>query len=319
MRLRVVVEAFLSCALLICGTVVCAQGYPSKPVRIFTALPGASGDFIARLLAQGISGPLGQPVIVDNRGGFISMETVAKSPPDGYSLLIYASTLWIVPLVENVSWDALRDFAPVTLAAKTPSIVVVHPSLPVNSIRQLIAFAKARPGELNFGSSPPGSSQHLAGELFIAMTGIKLVNITYKSSGSAQIGLLSGEVHVMFPAGGSAAPHVKSGRVRALAIASPQPSALFPGLPTVSNSGLPGYDFVTITGVFAPAATPAAIISKLHQEITRTVNQPQVKERMFNEGLEVVGGSSEELAAAMKSEVVKFSKLIKDAGIRANN
>ena len=318
MRLRSVVGAFLSCAVLACGNVVCAQGYPGKPIRILTALPGASGDFIARLLAQGIAGPLGQPVIVDNRGGFISIETVAKSPPDGYSLLVYASTLWIVPLVETVTWDAIRDFAPVTLAAKTPSIVVVHPSLPVHTIRELIAFAKARPGELNFGSSPPGSSQHLAGELFIAMAGVKFVNITYKSSGSAQIGLLSGEVHVMFPAGGSTAPHVKSGRVRALAIASAQPSALFPGLPTVSGSGLPGYEYVTITGVFAPSATPAAIISRLHQEIVRAVNQPQAKERMFNEGLEVVGGSSDELAVSIKSEVAKFSKLIKDAGIRAN-
>ena len=293
-----------------------AQTYPVRPVRIVTALPGASGDLIARLLSQGLTSTLGQQVIVDNRPGYLSIETVAKAPPDGYSMLVYASTMWIAPLMEKLPWDALRDFSPVTLIASTPGTVVVHPSLPVKSVRDLINVAKGRPGQLNYGSSPPGSTQHLAGELFKSLAQVDVLNVPYKSSGAAQIGLLGGEVHVMFPAAGSIAPHAKSGRVRLLAVASPQPSAFFPGVPTVMESGVPGYEFVTVTGLFAPAGTPAGLVLQLNAGVAQVLTKPDVKERLFNEGMDIVAGPPEQLATAMKSEVARFGKLIRDGGIR---
>ncbi|HTD90441.1 MAG TPA: tripartite tricarboxylate transporter substrate-binding protein [Burkholderiales bacterium] len=293
-----------------------AQGFPAKPIRLISPAPGASGDFSARVIAQGLTAQLGQPVIVDNRAGYGAVDAVTKAAPDGYTLLIYGSTLWIVPLLENASWDAQRDFAPVALLNSTPSTVVVHPSLPVHSVKALIAFARARPGELNYGSSPAGSSQHLASELFKSMAGLNIVNVPYKSSGAAQIGLLGGEVHMMFPPVGSIAPHVKAGRVRLLAVASAQPSAFLPGVPTVGGSGLPGYEFATVVALFAPAGTPEILITRINQEVSRVLSRPDVRQRFLNEGLETGGGPPEQLAITMRTETVRFSKLIKDAGIR---
>lgn len=259
---------------------------------------------------------LGQPVVVENRGGYASIEVVIKAPPDGYTLLVYGSTLWTVPLMENATWDAQRDLAPVILLNSTPSTVVVHPSLPARSIKELIALARARPGELNYGSAPAGSSQHLASELFKAMAGVNIVNVPYKASGAAQIGLLAGEVHMMFPPIGSVVQHVKSGRMRLLAVASAQPSAFLPGVPTVAASGLPGYEFSTVVALFAPAATPEALIARLNQEVARVLNRDEVRKRFLNEGLEVAVGPPEQLANTIRVEIARFSKLIKDAGLR---
>ena len=290
--------------------------YPAKPIRIICATPGASGDFSARLIAQGLTVNLGQQVIVDNRAGYASIEAVARAAPDGYTLLVYGSTLWTVPLMEAASWDAQRDFAPVALLNSTPSTVVVHPSLPVRSVKALIAFAKSRPGELNYGSAPPGSSQHLASELFKAMAGVNIVNVPYKSSGAAQIGLLGGEVHMMFPPVGSVVGHIKSGRVRLLAVASAQPSAFLPGVPTVAAAGLPGYEFSTVVALFAPAATPETLITRLNQEIARVLNRPEIRQRFMNEGLEAASGPPQQLADTIRVESARFAKLIKDAGLR---
>jgi tripartite-type tricarboxylate transporter receptor subunit TctC len=296
--------------------VACAQAFPQKPIRILCATPGASGDFSARLIAQGLTTNLAQPVIVDNRGGYGAIDAVTKAAPDGYTLLVYGSTLWTVPLMEAASWDAQRDLAPVVLLNSTPSTVVVHPSLPVHSVKALIAFAKARPGELNYGSAPAGSSQHLASELFKAMAGVNIVYVPYKSSGVAQIGLLGGEVHMMFPPVGSVVGHIKSGRVRLLAVASAQPSAFLPGVPTVTASGLPGYEFSTVVALFAPAATPDSLITRLNQEVARVVNRPDIRQRFMNEGLEAAGGPPEQLAHTIRMETARFAKLIQDAGLR---
>jgi tripartite-type tricarboxylate transporter receptor subunit TctC len=297
-----------------------AQNYPTKPIRMVTAEPGGGNDFSARLIVQGLGGSLGQPMIVDNRGGaggIIAADIVAKAQPDGYTLLLYANNIWIIPLLRrNTPFDVIRDFAPITWAAKSPNTVVVHPSLPVKSVEDLIAYAKARPGELNYGSGGTGSSTHLAVELFKSMTGVNIVRVAFKGNAPALNGLFAGEVHLMIATAGTVAPHLKSGRLRALAVTSAQPSPLAPGLPTVAASGLPGYESMQIYGVFAPSRTPAAIVKRLNEEIVRVLGRADVKEKFLASGVEPVGSTPQQLAATIKSEIVRMGKVIKDAGIR---
>lgn len=293
-----------------------AQSYPVRPVRIVTVAPGGTPDLIARLISQGITDSLGQPVIVDNRVGIVGIELVSKAPPDGYTLAVNGQNLWILPfLLSNMSYDPVRDFAPVSLVSRAPNVLVVHPSLPVKSVDELIALAKSRPGELNYGTGGPGSSNHLSGELFKAMSGVNLVLINYKGTGASITGLLSGEVQVMFAGLGPAAPHIKSGKLRALAVTTARPSALTPGLPPVATY-LPGYESVVLTGMFAPARTPVAIINRLNQEIVRVLARPDTRERLSNLGIEAVGSSPAEFAALIKSEMSTMGKLIKEAGLR---
>jgi tripartite-type tricarboxylate transporter receptor subunit TctC len=300
------------------ATTVLGQNYPMKPVRIVTTQAGGALDIAARSIAQGLAASLGQPVIVDSRGGgAAAIEVVAKAPPDGYTLLFYGGTLWIGPLLQNVSWDPMRDFAPITLAVTYPNIVAVHPSLPVKSIGELIALAKARPGALNYGSGSIGASTHLAGELFRTMAGVNIVRVPYKAGASAMMALVTGEVHLMFASVGLLLPHANSGRVRALAITSVQPSALAPGLPTVAASGVPGYESASQAGLVAPAGTPAWLITRLNQETIRVLHGAEVKARLLGAGVEAVGNSPEEFTAVMKSEMVKWGKLIKSSGVRA--
>ena len=300
---------------------VSAAEFPAKPIRIVTAEAGGTGDVVARLLAAGLSRTLGQQVLVENRGGngVIPAQAVAQSAPDGHTLLLYGSTVWLLPmLVDNVPFDPARDFAPITLATRSPMIVVVNPSLPVKSVKELIALAKAKPGELNYGSAGIGGTNHLAPELFKAMAHVDIVNVLYKGVAPALNDLLSGRLQLMFPAAASAMPHVKSGRLRALAVSTAQPSALAPGLPTVAASGLPGYEAAFLTALHAPAKTPAPIIARLNQEIVRVLNEPDVKERLFGIGVEGVGSSPEALADTMKAEVTKWGRLIREAGIRSH-
>jgi tripartite-type tricarboxylate transporter receptor subunit TctC len=308
-------------SLLVLGAdLVNSQNYPVKPVRIVTAAAGGGVDFAARLIAQGISAPLGQPVVVENRGGSgnIAAELVAKAPPDGYTVILYGSGFWLTPLMlDNAPYDVVRDFLPIVLTNRAPNILVVNPSLPVKSAKDLIALAKARPGELNYFTSGAGSSTHLAAELFKAMAGVNIMRINYKASAQGLTDLISGQVQVGFANAASATPHVKANRLRALAVGSVEPSALAPGLPTLAASGVPGYESASINALFAPAKTPAAIINRLNQEIVRVLNQPDTKERFFNTGAEAVGGSPEELGAKIKSEIGRMGKVIKDAGIRA--
>jgi len=299
--------------------VASGQDYPNKPVRMVTAAPGAAGDFVARLVALGLTESWGQQVIVENRGGsgVIPIEIVAKALPDGYTLLVFGTTLWLLPLIQKVSYNPIGDFSPITLAAVTPLLLVVHPSLPVKSIKELIAWAKAKPGELNYASGISGSATHLPAELFKAMAGVNIVRVAYKGGAPAISALIGGEVQVMFATASGAGPHVNSGRLRALAVTSAQPSALFPGLPTVAASGLPGYDAASIMCIFAPAKTPAALVGRLNRDIVRVLNKADVKERFIKAGSEVVASSPKELAAAMKSDMATMGKVIRDAGIRA--
>lgn len=293
-----------------------AQSYPAKPVRIVTTEPGSSAEQAGRLIAPGLSAALGQQVVIDNRG-LVAAEIVAKAAGDGYTLLLYTSPLWIAPFFrDNVPWDPVRDFAPVSLMAGSPNILVVHPSLPVKSVKELIALAKARPGELNYGSGSTGASPHLSAELFKSMAGLDIVRVSFRGTAPALVALMGGELQVMFPTAGSGMSYVKMGKLRAIAVTTTQPSALAPGLPTMAAAGLAGYESVSLSGVLAPSRTPAAIVNRLSQEIVRMLNRSEVKERLFSMGLEVVATSPEEFAATIKREMAKWSKLITEARLR---
>lgn len=294
-----------------------AQSYPNKPVRIVTSEPGSNLDFAARLVAQGLTASLGQQVIVDNRRS-LTVETVSRAPADGYTLLAYGSPMWIVPFIQDVTYDPVRDFAPITLVLTSPNVLVVHPSVGVISVKELIVLARARPGRLNYGSSVTGGSPHLAAELFKSVANIDITRIPYKGVAPALNDVIGGRVQMMFPTVGSAMPPARSGRLKALAVTSAQPSALVPELPTVAAAGLPGYEYVAMQGVFAPAGTPAAIVTLLNREIVRFINGAEAKERFFNSGSEVVGGTPTEFAATIKSDMARMGKVIRDAGIRAD-
>lgn len=296
--------------------VVSGQAYPNKPVRIVTVEPGGTPDLISRLIAQGITGSLGQQVIVENRVGISGIEVVSRALPDGYTVAVNGQNLWILPFLrDNVPYDPVRDFSPVMLVTRAPNVLVVHPSVPVKSVEELIAMAKARPGELNYGTGGPGSSNHLSAELFKAMAGVNLVMINYKGTGASITALVGGEVQLMFAGLGPAAPHFKSGKLRALAVTTAEPSALTPDLPTVAQF-LPGYEATVLTGMFVPAKTPAAIIGRLNREVAAALNRTEVKERLFNLGIEIVGNSPTEFAAIIRADMAKLGKVIKDAGIR---
>ncbi|MBI4192588.1 MAG: tripartite tricarboxylate transporter substrate binding protein [Betaproteobacteria bacterium] len=295
-----------------------ASEYPNKPIRIVTAAPGGGADFAARVTAQGLTDVLGRQVIVENRG-LVAIEIVAKALPDGYTVLLYGSALWLAPFTHNVSWEPVRDFSAVAGVTNTPNILVVHPSVPVKSVQELIALAKAKPGELNYASGSIATTTHLGSELFKAMAGVDIVRIAYKGNGPALIALLGGtEAQLMFANVGTVAPHVKSGKLRALAVTTAKPTKLAPGVPTVSASGLPGYLLETTTVIVAPAGTPARIVNFLSQQIVKSLNEPATKERFFNSGVEVVGSSPEQLAAEIKADMVRWGKVIKDAGIRVD-
>jgi len=293
-----------------------AQSYPDKPIRVYTTGVGGSSDLSTRLIAQAMGGAFAQRMVVENRA-LVSVEIVSAAPPDGYSLLHYSNVVWLMPLLQSgVAWDVFRDFAPVVLTVNTPNLLVVHPSLPVKTVKDLIVLAKARPGVLNYASTSVGAGNHVAAELFNSMAGVNIVRINYKSMGSGFTDVLSGQIQVMFPSANSATQYVKSGKLRALAVTSAEPSALVPDLPTVAAAGLPGYESVAMTGMFAPAKTPDAIVRRLNQEINVALNKPEVRDRLLNQGTEAMGGPPERFTAVMKAEVARMSKIIKSSGLR---
>lgn len=295
-----------------------AQEYPAKPIRIVTATPGGAPDIVTRLLAEQLAITLGQRVIVDNRFGLLAIDAAVKAPPDGYTLLLYGSAAWVLPLMQDVSYDAVRDLSPVTMATSSPNVVVVHPSLPAKSVRELIALAKARPGELNLAGGTVGSSTHLAAELFNAMAAVNIVRIPYKGTAQSLTSLMSGELQLMFALLPAALPHVDRGKLRALAVTSARRSALGPGLPTIAESGVPGYEATSQLGMFAPAKTSPVLVNRLSREIVLFLGGADLKQRLFKLGLEAVGSSPQEFSALIKAEMEKWDKLIKTAGLRAN-
>jgi tripartite-type tricarboxylate transporter receptor subunit TctC len=311
------VTGILAGALTACASIAFGQDFPNKPVRFVASGIGGGSDFTARLIGQAISGPLGHSVIVENRPGVLQGEVVAKSPPDGYTVLIAGGQVFITPLLQKTSYDPERDFAAVTLTDTSPNILTVHPSVPAKSVKELIALAKARPGELNYGSTAAGGSIHLATELFKSMAGINIVNIPYKATGLAVNDLMGGQLHLMISTALSVTPQMKSGRLRGLAVTSAQPSALAPGLPAIAASGLPGYEAVGITGAYVPTKTPTAIVNRLNQEIVRYLSTPEAKEKFLNVGGEVAPATPEQSNAIVKADIARWTRIIKEVGIRA--
>lgn len=298
-----------------------AQNYPTRPIRLVVASsPGGASDILGRMLAQKLSEELAQQVVVDNRGGasgVIGTDIVAKAAPDGYTLLIIQPTLTINPsMIRNVPYDAVRDFAPVSLVVDAAQIMTVNPSVPAKNVKELIALAKAKPGELMFGSPGVGTSPHLVAELFKLTAGVDMPQVLFKGSGMAHISLMSGEVAVAFSTVLSALPHMKSGKIRALGVTTLKRVAVVPDVPTIAESALPGFESSQWFGILAPARTPRPIIDRLHQALQRGSNSPEVKERLMAQGVDVVNRTPEEFAAVIKRELVQWAKVIKAAGIK---
>ena len=314
------VAGIVSAGVMVLGAgVVFGQSYPTKPIRIVTAAVGGSNDFTSRLIAPGMSASLGQPVIVDNRvGGVVAGDLVSKAPPDGYTLLEQSNSVWIGPLLQKAPYDPVVNLAPIVAIAKAPNILAVHPSVAATSVKELIALAKAKPGELNYASGGTGGGAHLSGELFKYLAGVNIVRIAYKGGAAALIDLLAGRVQLLFEDFPTLMPNVKLGKLRALAVTSAEPSSLAPALPTLASAGVPGYVFESTQAVWAPARTPQAVIRRVNQEIVRLVNQPDVKDKLLNNGLEPVGNSPEQLGAMIKSDMANMGKVIQAAGIRAD-
>jgi tripartite-type tricarboxylate transporter receptor subunit TctC len=294
--------------------------FPSKPIRFIIGFPpGGTNDIIARVLAPKLSENLGQQVVVENRGGAntaIASEVFVRTPPDGYTIMMNAPGHATNPALMKLNFDPISDFAFVTLLAESQNLLVVHPSLPVHSVKALIALAKKHPGEINYGSSGIGATPHLSGELFRFMTGIKWVHIPYKGGGPGLIALLSGEVSLYFGNVPTVIRQARDGKLRALATTGPKRTPAAPDIPTVSESGVPGYEVTTFYGMSAPARTPRAIIDRLHSETVRALNSPEVRERLQGLGADPVGNSPEQYTAFMRNEIAKWDKVIKAAGIK---
>ncbi len=316
LTLRYPVYRLLVAAMILSSAAASGQSYPNKLIRIMTGEIGGSTDFVSRQIGNALSGPLGQSIIIENRVGIISIETVARSQPDGYTVLVAGTNFWINPLFQTTRYDAVNDFSPITLISTSPMVLVVHPSLPVKSVKELIALAKAKPGELNYASGATGGTYHLASELFTAMAGINILRVNYKGTGAMFNDLFAGQVQMMFVPAPAWSPNAKSGRLKALAVSSAERSTLFPSLPTVAASGLPGYSFGSPIIMVVPAKTPEAISYRLNQEVVRVINRPNMKELFLNAGSEIVSSSPQELAVWMNNEIVRMTKIFKNSASR---
>jgi len=299
-----------------------AQVYPAKPIRMIVAYPPGGGtDIVGRMLAQKLGESLGQSVVVENRGGAsgnIGTELAARAAPDGYTILMgnVAPNAINVSLFKDLPFDPVADFAPVSLVASTPNILVVHPSMPARTVKEVIALAKAKPGTLNFASAGVGSSSHLAGELFRILAGADIVHVPYKGAGPAMVDVLSGQVQLYFATMPAAMPHVKPGKLAPVAVTSARRSQALPDLPTIAESGVPGYEASTWYGVLAPAHTPSAVVARLHGDIVKILADAALHARLADQGFDPIGSSPEEFGAYIKSEIPKWGKVIRDAGIR---
>ena len=318
--MRFLIALAAACAL--AATAMAADVYPSKPVRIVVPFPpGGPADVLARTVGDRMQAALGQPVVVDNRpgaGGNIGMELVAKSPPDGHTLaLAPAGNLTVNPsLYRNVPYDVGRDFAPVTVIAAVPNVLVVNAQVPAKDLGELIAYARANPGKLNFASPGPGSGAHLAGELLKSSAGIEMVHVPFNGIAPAVTAVVAGDVQVMFAGTSSAMPQVSGGKLRALGVASPKRIAALPALPTLDESGLPGFDVTSWYGIVAPAGTPPAVVERLQKEIAKALDAPDVKTKLAGLGAEPVANTPSEFAVMIKVESAKWGKIVKEAGIK---
>jgi tripartite-type tricarboxylate transporter receptor subunit TctC len=322
------VRCVLSCSVLLslgwCGVAHAQPAYPAKAIRLIVPFPaGGPLDIVARVIGQDLNRSWGQPVLVDNRpgaGGNIGADAVAKAPPDGYTILMgavstHAINVW---LYSKLPYDPIKDFAPITLVTSVPNVLVLHPSVPAKNVQQLIALAKARPGQLNFASGSTGSAGHLAGELFKTMASVDMVHIPYKGAAPAVTDLLAGHVSLLFDNMASALPNIKAGRVRALAVTTARRSPFLPEIPTIDETGLRSFDIGTWFGVFAPAGTPPAIVVQLNRELVRILNTPAMKERLATLGAEPMGNTPEAFANFVKSEMSKYERIVRASGAKAD-
>ena len=313
----------ISCAIMLALSALpaAAQKYPSKPIRIIVPYtPGGPTDILARAVAQSMNEAWGQPVIIDNKpgaSGNLGTALVAKAPADGYTLASVGISYSVAPALESkLGYDPIKDLTPIALMASVNNLLVVHPSLPAKSVKELIAFSKARPNEVSFASGGPGGAQHLAGELFNSLAGIHLQHIPYKGSAPGLVALIGGEVIVGFTDMLITLPHVKSGKLRALAVTGGTRSNLIPDLPTVNEAGLKGYAVTAWFGLLAPTGTPAEIINQLNAETVKSLKTPQMKERLAAIGADAAAGSTADFSAFLKNEMAKWAKVVKAAGIR---
>lgn len=315
--------AALLCAFVLPAQAGAADAYPQRPVRLIVPYPpGGAGDIVGRMLAAKLTEGLQQQVVVDNRGGggqLIATELAAKAPPDGHTLFLASATHGINPgLRKKLPYDSIKDFSPITLVAESPLIFVAHPSLGAGNIKELVALAKSRPGRINYASSGPGTGGHLSVELLKWMTGIDLVHIPYKGAGPALTDLIAGQVQVMCTSPLPALPHVKSGRLRGLAMTGRARSRAAPEIPTVAESGVPGYESSLWYALLAPARTPQPVIARLHAETTRILRLPDVTEQLLSQGAEPIGNRPEELLKFVAAEINRWTRLIEQAKIRAD-
>src|SRR5688572_3408595 len=307
-------------ALILAASAMAQTPYPSKPIRFIVGFPpGGTNDITARALAPKLSEFLGQQVVVDNRGGAntaIASEMFVRLPPDGYTIMLNAPGHATNPSLLKLNFDSMKDFAFITLAAESQNLLVVHPSFPPKTVKELIALSKRRPGEINYGSSGIGTTVHLSAELFQYMSGVKWVHIAYKGGGPGLIALLSGEVSLYFGNVPTVIRQARAGKLRAIATTGKNRTPAAPEIPTVAEAGVPGYEVATFYGVSAPAKTPRPIIDKLHAEIVRALNSPDLKERLQGLGADPVGNTPEQYTAFMQNEIAKWAKVIKAAGIK---
>jgi tripartite-type tricarboxylate transporter receptor subunit TctC len=307
----------------VCASTANAQPYPNKPIRmIVISAPGGSTDILSRTLASSMTNTLGQNIVLDNKpggGGIIATETTAKAPPDGYTILMSNTSHSVLPsLHKKLPYDPIKDFAPVSLVALTHSLLLVNPTLPVKNVKELLDLARAQPGKLNYASGTTGASAHFGAELLKLMGKVNIVQVPYKGTAGQLTALIAGEVQMSFVTMPSALPHVQSGRLRAIAIGSPRRSPTLPDLPTVAESGLPGFDIGAWNGILAPAGLPAPIMSKLNAAIVKMTHDPVAKEHASGQGAELTSMSPQEFTAYIKTQIARFAEVVKATGMRAD-
>ena len=316
------IRTMLAAVLLSAGAAL-AQSYPVKPLRLIVPLvPGGNQDIMARAVAEEVAKGLGQPIVVENRPGqsaIVGTVAVAKSPPDGYTLLSVSTTFARVPaIVKSAGYEAASDFTGVSLICRIPQLLVVNPAVPARSVQELVALAKEKPGGLSYATSGNGSTGHVAGELFMKMTGTRMLHVPYKGNSQSLVDVMGGQVTMMFDQVSTSAAHVRGGKLRALGVTTLSRSPLFPDLPTLDEQGLSGFNDVTWNGYVAPAGTPRAVLARLHAEIGKAVNQPEFRKRWLERGIETgASASPEEFSGYIKSEADAFAKLAREAGIKA--
>src|SRR5713226_2079940 len=310
--------------ILIFSTVALAQeSYPSRPLRFILPFPPGGGtDILGRLIAERMTARLGQPVVTENRGGAggnVGAEAAARSAPDGYTIVLVAPSLAIsTSLYSKLSYDPVKDFAPISLVATVPNVMVTHPSVPAGTLAEFIRLAKTKPGEMNFGSGGSGTSNHLAGELFNIVAGVKLVHVPYKGVNLAMNDVLSGQIHLVVIGVPAAAPHIKAGKLRALALVAPQRASALPEVPTVAEAGLPKFEVTTWYGILAPAGTPKTIVTRLNTELVKIMHAPELKERLAAMATDPATSTPEEFADYIKREIVKWGEVVRQAGLKAD-